>query len=58
MYQSAYDVDSLDYDDIVLLLVATRQLVVSIHYIAQSATRSYANNRLRCVSPSSACLLL
>ena len=36
MYQSSYDVGSLDYDVIVLLSVATRQLVVSIHYIAQS----------------------
>ena len=37
MYQSSYDIDSLDYDVIVLLLVAMRQLVVSIHYTAQSA---------------------
>ena len=39
MYQSYYDVDSLDYDVMVLLSVATCQLVVSIHYIAQSAPR-------------------
>src|ERR1700727_904625 len=58
MHQSYYDVVSLDYDVIVLLSEATRQLVVSIHYAAQSAARRYANNRLRRVSPSSASLLL
>ena len=52
------DIVSLDYDVIVLLSVATRQLVVSIHYAAQSAARRYANNRLQCVSPLSARLLL
>ena len=33
------DVISLDYDVIVLLSVATHQLVVSIHYIASVSTR-------------------
>ena len=58
MYQSSYDIVGLDYDVMVLLSVATRQHVVSIHYAAQSAARRYANNRLRRVSPSSASLLL
>ena len=43
MYQSYYDIASLDYDVIVLLSVAMRQLVVSMHYAAQSAARRYAN---------------
>ena len=58
MYQSYNDVVSLDYDVMILLSVATRQLVVSIHYTAQSAVQRYANNKLRRVSPSSASLLL
>ena len=37
MYQSYYDVVSLEYDVMVLLSVETHQLVVSIHYAAQSA---------------------
>ena len=49
MHQSCYDVVSLDYDVIVLLSVATRQLVVSIHYIAQSAPRDKLKNSL-CIS--------
>ena len=39
MDQSSYDVSSLDYDVIVLLLVTTHQLVVSIHYSASVSTR-------------------
>ena len=58
MHQSSYDIVSLDYDVTVLLSVATRKLVVSIHYAAQSAAWRYANNRLQRVSPSSARLLL
>ena len=49
MYQSYYDVVSLDYDVMFLLLVETRQLVVSIHYIAQSAPRDKAKYSL-CIS--------
>ena len=49
MHQSSYDVVSLDHDVIILLLVATRQPVVSIHYIAQSAPRDKLSIAL-CIS--------
>ena len=50
MYQSWYDVVSLDYEVIVLLSVATRQLVVSIHYSASVSTRDKL--RIACASVS------
>ena len=55
MYQSYNDVVSLDYDVMILLSVATRQLVVSIHYIAQSAPRDKLSIAGASVSDSEIC---
>ena len=55
MYQSCYDVVSLDYDVIVLLSVATRQLVVSMYYIAQSALRDKLSIACASVSDTEIC---
>ena len=55
MHQSSYDVVNLDYDVMVLLIVAMRQLVVSIHYIAQSAPRDKLRIACASVSDSEIC---
>ena len=55
MHQSFYDVVSLDHDVIVLLLVAMHQLVVSIHYIAQSAPRDKLSIACASVSDKEIC---
>ena len=52
MYQSYYDVVSLDYD---VMILTTRQLVVNIHYIAQSAPRDKLSIACASVSDTEIC---